>query len=136
MADNILIESLCRARRAEEAAALLRRMKEEARLAPDAVTFATLIHGLCAAGDLRGALGLFREMERDGLRPTVATYNVLIRGFAAKLEAPADVPQPQHHRNSRDLGGQVATCAAVPIGALTAPIGPTGEWRGPDLTQS
>ncbi|XP_078441491.1 pentatricopeptide repeat (PPR) superfamily protein [Wolffia australiana] len=95
---NILIHALCTTRRAADAARLLARMRGQAATAhphgesepplppPDAVSFGTVIHGLCAAGELKEAMGLFREMERDGHPLTAATYNLLIAGFGRQLQ--------------------------------------------------
>ncbi|KAI9178044.1 hypothetical protein LWI28_022025 [Acer negundo] len=44
----------------------------------DAITFTTLIHGLCCVGNWQEAKSLFIEMLNQGVQPTTVTYSVLI----------------------------------------------------------
>ena len=60
---NILIESLCKTRKVDEALDLLEEIQE--RLTPDIVCFGTLINGFCGNGDLDGAYKLFRRAEQE-----------------------------------------------------------------------
>ena len=92
---NILIQSLCQSCRVSESVDLLVKMRDmEAGLpAPDALSYGTVILGLCATGDLRGALELFRLMEKEAYPASdmASVYNLLIAAFAGRQEPGAAV---------------------------------------------
>lgn len=48
---------------------------------PDAVTFNSLIKGLCVENRIKEATWLFKNMIAFGVRPDVITYGTLINGF-------------------------------------------------------
>jgi len=50
-------------------------------LAPDHITYNTMIHGYCKASNVNEAFELLDEMMRNGLMPNIVTYNTLIAGY-------------------------------------------------------
>lgn len=47
----------------------------------------SLVHAYAVARDMRGALSCIDEMRTEGVELTVATYSILIAGFAKVLDA-------------------------------------------------
>uniref|UniRef100_A0A2P2Q6B3 Pentatricopeptide repeat-containing protein n=1 Tax=Rhizophora mucronata TaxID=61149 RepID=A0A2P2Q6B3_RHIMU len=48
---------------------------------PDAVTYTSLMNGMCREGDALGALAMLGEMEAKGCSPNSCTYNTLLHGL-------------------------------------------------------
>ncbi|MCH99054.1 pentatricopeptide repeat-containing protein, partial [Trifolium medium] len=82
---NIIIESLCKSKKVNEAVDLLEEMKSKG-LTPDVVSFGTLITGFCKIGNLDGAYRLFSGMEKQyDVCHTTATYNIIVGAFSEQL---------------------------------------------------
>lgn len=63
------------------AAKLFLKVMVEAGFLPDAVTYTSLMNGMCREGDALGALALLEEMEGKGCSPNSCTYNTLLYGL-------------------------------------------------------
>ncbi|KAI3471986.1 hypothetical protein Pfo_028674 [Paulownia fortunei] len=50
-------------------------------VAPNRVTYNSLIDGYCKAGDLEGAFNLREKMKNDKVEPNIVTYNTLLGGL-------------------------------------------------------
>jgi leucine-rich PPR motif-containing protein len=50
-------------------------------IAPDVVTYNTVIDGLCKAQVVDRAEGIFQQMIDKGVKPNNDTYNCLIHGY-------------------------------------------------------
>ncbi|WOL00540.1 pentatricopeptide repeat-containing protein [Canna indica] len=51
---------------------------------PDAITYSTLIAGLCRAGRVEEALGFLDQMIEDKLLPTVQAFTCIVHGYCSK----------------------------------------------------
>lgn len=47
-------------------------------LAPDIVSYNSLINGLCKMGRIQEAVNLFEKLQVEGIQPDAITYNTLI----------------------------------------------------------
>ena len=50
-------------------------------------SFYSLIHAYAVARDMKGAISCFTEMVDEGIKPTIATYCILISGFGKEGNA-------------------------------------------------
>jgi pentatricopeptide repeat protein len=48
---------------------------------PDIVTYSAAMNGLCKAGEVDNALGIFRDISAKYYLPDVVPHNILINGF-------------------------------------------------------
>ena len=55
-------------------------------IAPNVVTYTTLIHGLCNVGNIEAALKLLREKVKNGFLFNDYSYNALTNGFCREGE--------------------------------------------------
>ncbi|CAO2190626.1 unnamed protein product [Urochloa humidicola] len=78
---NTLILAHCEAARVDDAMLVYRGMLASAPFSPSAVTFRHLTKGLVAAGRIRDALDLLREMINRGSGADSLVYNNLIAGY-------------------------------------------------------
>ncbi|KAK1301333.1 Pentatricopeptide repeat-containing protein [Acorus calamus] len=76
---NILIKGLCASDRRDDALALLDEMPK-----PNRVTYATLMHFLCARGEVAESFALLQRMERERCEPDTVVFNVLISGVCKR----------------------------------------------------
>ncbi|XP_030548003.1 pentatricopeptide repeat-containing protein At5g28460-like [Rhodamnia argentea] len=88
---GILINSLCKSRRVDDALEVFERIctmhDDGFSWEPDAVIYNCLIDGLCKVGRLDEAAELLRKMTlQDGCMPNVITYNCLIDGYCKCCE--------------------------------------------------
>ncbi|GAY52880.1 hypothetical protein CUMW_145370, partial [Citrus unshiu] len=65
----------------KDGASLEKFLKERSCFTPDAVTFTSLIKGLCADSRIMEAAALFTKLRVFGCEPDVFTYNTLINGL-------------------------------------------------------
>jgi len=80
---NILIDGLVRQGDMALASRLFRDMSLKD-VAPDLITFSTMIKGHCARGDLEQALMLFSIMRKQGIMPDAILFNSILDGCAHK----------------------------------------------------
>ncbi|GAB2271759.1 hypothetical protein Dimus_006589 [Dionaea muscipula] len=82
---GIVINSLCKTSRLDQALAVLEKIKQGddgVMVKPDVVIYNTVINGLCKAGRQDEGLALMERMESEGqCVPNTVTYNCLIDGF-------------------------------------------------------
>jgi pentatricopeptide repeat protein len=84
---SILLKGLCNENKSQEAFELLRMMADNGdSCAPDAVSYTTVIDGLCKEGQVDNAYNLFCEMLGDGIDPDVMTCNSIIDGLCKAQE--------------------------------------------------
>ncbi|KAJ0237112.1 Pentatricopeptide repeat-containing protein [Hirschfeldia incana] len=76
---NLLLDTLCKEKRAEQARAVLLELK--AHIKPNANTFNIFIHGWCKANRVEEALWTIQEMKGYGFRPCVISYTTIIRCY-------------------------------------------------------
>ncbi|KAK8956077.1 Pentatricopeptide repeat-containing protein [Platanthera guangdongensis] len=76
---NSLLDVLCKSRRVRKATSLFKTFKH--RFGADAITFNILADGWCRLKHTGNALDLLKEMVESGVNPTLATYNILLKGF-------------------------------------------------------
>ncbi|KAL0744452.1 hypothetical protein Bca4012_085965 [Brassica carinata] len=76
---NLLLDTLCKEKRAEQARAVLLELK--AHIKPNANTFNIFIHGWCKANRVEEALWTIQEMRGHGFRPCVISYTTIIRCY-------------------------------------------------------
>ncbi|XP_057435104.1 pentatricopeptide repeat-containing protein At1g20300, mitochondrial [Lotus japonicus] len=76
VAVSIVVSSLCRKRRAEEAQSFFDSVKD--RFEPDVILYTSLIHGWCRAGKIERAEEIFKDMKDAGIKPNVHTYSIVI----------------------------------------------------------
>lgn len=81
---NILLKGFFRAGQVREGWEFLKEMKKRGRKGegdcrPDVVSYTTVVHGLGVDGQVEKARKVFDEMIREGVLPSVATYNALIQ---------------------------------------------------------
>ncbi|KAG6538073.1 pentatricopeptide repeat-containing protein At1g74900, mitochondrial-like [Zingiber officinale] len=76
---NTLLDVLCKSRRVEKAASLLKVFR--GRFRPDAVTYNIIADGWCRIKRTPKALEVLRQMVDSGIEPTKNTYNILLKGF-------------------------------------------------------
>ncbi|RZC05365.1 pentatricopeptide repeat-containing protein At1g20300, mitochondrial [Glycine soja] len=76
VAFSIVISSLCKKRRANEAQSFFDSLKH--RFEPDVVVYTSLVHGWCRAGDISKAEEVFSDMKMAGIKPNVYTYSIVI----------------------------------------------------------
>ncbi|XP_022769258.1 pentatricopeptide repeat-containing protein At1g20300, mitochondrial [Durio zibethinus] len=76
IAFSIVISSLCRKRRANEAQAFFDKLKDK--FEPDVILYTSLINGWCRAYKISEAERVFREMKMAGIKPNVYSYTVVI----------------------------------------------------------
>ncbi|KAF3975304.1 hypothetical protein CMV_001428 [Castanea mollissima] len=86
---NMVINCFCKENKMERASETFRDMQHRG-IAPNIVTFNTLISGYCRDGDIDGlcrvhqigdAFACFTEMVAWGVTPNAVTYNILIRSL-------------------------------------------------------
>ncbi|KAG6549290.1 hypothetical protein Mapa_009276 [Marchantia paleacea] len=77
---NIMVGKLAANRHVEGAVLLLQEMTSKG-LKVNMVTYTTVIHALCKAGDINAALKLFAEMRASECAPNVYTYNAVMNGL-------------------------------------------------------
>jgi len=53
------------------------------------VTYTALLKGLCSDGLLQDALTAFNEMQAQGIRPNIRTFNTVLRGCMRNCDAVA-----------------------------------------------
>merc|ERR1719203_1797750 len=53
---------------------------QEQGVAPDVITYCTIVKGYCVSGDLDKAVEVFRDMEKNGLVKESVVYNTLLDG--------------------------------------------------------
>ncbi|KAF8098890.1 hypothetical protein N665_0256s0021 [Sinapis alba] len=73
-----LINGLCRNKRVFDAIDLVAKMETMMGCKPDVFIYNTIIDGLCKKRLVNNALDLFQQMDRNGVRADVVTYNSLI----------------------------------------------------------
>ncbi|KAG6479117.1 hypothetical protein ZIOFF_062577 [Zingiber officinale] len=78
---NALINGYCLLGRTQEALQILREDMERYGLAPDVVTYSTILNSHCRNGDIDLAFQLNQEMLDKGIMPDAITYSSLIRGL-------------------------------------------------------
>uniref|UniRef100_A0A0D9WG69 Pentacotripeptide-repeat region of PRORP domain-containing protein n=1 Tax=Leersia perrieri TaxID=77586 RepID=A0A0D9WG69_9ORYZ len=73
----------CRLRRFDAAYEVVRWMVANG-VAPDVVTYSTLISGLCGAGQVAEALGVLDLMLEEGCRPNAHTYTPIMHAYCTR----------------------------------------------------
>jgi len=77
---NTIMDACARCGHMERVAEVLNNM-QQAGIAPNIITYSTMIKGHCQAGELQKAFGLLEKMRRDtNLKPDEIMYNSLIDG--------------------------------------------------------
>lgn len=74
---NILIRASIREGNYQLLSQLLRDMYIQQGLKPDAVTFGSLIYGLCKEENIAVARKLWEQMTGNGITPNIAIYNTI-----------------------------------------------------------
>ncbi|GJN39962.1 hypothetical protein PR202_gb29119 [Eleusine coracana subsp. coracana] len=78
---NTLIAAYCRDMSGMQPALRLKEKIEQLGLAPNEVTYNTIMHGLCKEGRMWQANRLVNEMRVNKVVPNRVTYNMLINGY-------------------------------------------------------
>ncbi|KAG1361819.1 putative pentatricopeptide repeat-containing protein [Cocos nucifera] len=78
---DILIDSLCKQQRLQDAISLFQDMQGQKKIKPCIITFNTLMSGLCNAGLVEVAESILSQMLKYGLHPDRYSYNTLIHGL-------------------------------------------------------
>ncbi|KAI3442473.1 uncharacterized protein J3R85_001233 [Psidium guajava] len=78
---SALISGLCKRKGSCTNANKIFSDMKSSNVAPDTVTYNTLIHGYSEAGDSKMGGRLFEEMSKCGVRADILTYNALILGL-------------------------------------------------------
>ncbi|KAJ6920603.1 hypothetical protein NC651_014250 [Populus alba x Populus x berolinensis] len=73
---NTLINCFCNVKRASDGLLVFGRV-----FRPNAVTFSSMIKGLCVDDKIGEAVGLFKKMVNKGRKRNVVSYNSLINGY-------------------------------------------------------
>ncbi|CAN8269858.1 unnamed protein product [Cochlearia groenlandica] len=81
---NLLLDTLCKERRVEQARAVLVELKSH--ITPDAHTFNIFIHGWCKTNRVEEALWTIQEMKGHGFRPCVISYTTIIKCYCQQSE--------------------------------------------------
>ncbi|VVA96415.1 unnamed protein product [Arabis nemorensis] len=81
---NLLLDTLCKEKRVEQARAILLELKSH--ITPDVYTFNIFIHGWCKANRVEEALWTIQEMKGHGFRPCVISYTTIIRCYCQQSE--------------------------------------------------
>ncbi|KAK2359460.1 Tetratricopeptide repeat (TPR) superfamily protein [Trifolium repens] len=91
VAYNIVFNSLCKSGKVDEAVGMLDELKSM-HIDVDIKHYTTFISGYCLQGKTDVAYNIFfKEMEENGYKPDVVTYNVLVAGlFRNRCECEAD----------------------------------------------
>ncbi|PRQ30281.1 putative tetratricopeptide-like helical domain-containing protein [Rosa chinensis] len=74
------VEQLCESGLILQAYKLLMQLASSG-VAPDVITYNTLINGFCKNGNIDGAFKLFKDMQLKGIAPDSVTYGTLIDGL-------------------------------------------------------
>ncbi|CAI0423791.1 unnamed protein product [Linum tenue] len=78
---SAMIECHCKRNDVEEAERVLNQMLDSGCAPPEVTVFTTLIHCFCQRGKLQKAFRALEMMERVGRKPSVQTYNCLLKGL-------------------------------------------------------
>jgi len=76
VAFSIVISSLCKKRRANEAQSFFESLKHK--FEPDVLVYTSLVYGWCRAGNINKAEEVFSDMKMAGIKPNVYTYSAVI----------------------------------------------------------
>lgn len=76
---NLLLDTLCKEKRVEQARAILLELKSH--ITPNAHTFNIFVHGWCKANRVEEALWTIQEMKGHGFRPCVISFTTVIRCY-------------------------------------------------------
>ncbi|KAK3439990.1 hypothetical protein EUGRSUZ_B00331 [Eucalyptus grandis] len=76
---NIIANGWCLIKRTPMALEVLKEMMKKRKCDIDVVTYTTVIHGFGIVGEIKKAKRVFDEMAREGILPSVATYNAMIQ---------------------------------------------------------
>lgn len=79
---NILLKGYCQQLQIDEAKELVKEMADDAEIAPDVVSYNTLIDGCILVDDSAGAFAYFNEMRSRGIAPSKISYTTLMKAFA------------------------------------------------------
>lgn len=83
---NVLIKAFCKLKRFNEAKKLLLVEMENRGCDPDAVSYGTLMSGLCKEDRVKEAVALWETMVVNRCQPDVVCYNILIDGLSKSGE--------------------------------------------------
>ncbi|GMH20882.1 hypothetical protein Nepgr_022724 [Nepenthes gracilis] len=100
-------------------------------LKPDAVTYRSLINGLCKVGKISAALEIHDQMLEDGIIPSVTTYNIILKamlrtgvpGYSSERRKLSAI---RSFKNGSDIFDGIFTCYAVVL-AIFVVVAET-EW--------
>jgi len=112
-----LIKGFARMGQVDQAMKTYEQMREDSQVAPDVVTFSTLIRANCDARRLEAALGLLEQMRAQGLKPDLVVFNNLLMGclqgqdpeLARRLYA--DMSEAGIHPSSATFSILIRLCA-------------------------
>ncbi|XP_020262243.1 pentatricopeptide repeat-containing protein At1g09820-like [Asparagus officinalis] len=81
---NPLLSSLIKTHHLNLAQSVFNQMLTSRKIAPNSITFNTMINGLCKSGKLTKAEDMIKDMKAWGVSPNVVTYNTLIDGYCKR----------------------------------------------------
>ncbi|XP_041994157.1 pentatricopeptide repeat-containing protein At3g04130, mitochondrial-like isoform X2 [Salvia splendens] len=81
---NILLDTLCKEHKVEQARALFLELKSH--IAPNANTYNIFIHGWCKIKRVEEAEWTIQEMKGRGFRPCVISYSTIIQFFCSQCK--------------------------------------------------
>ncbi|XP_021719450.1 pentatricopeptide repeat-containing protein At3g13160, mitochondrial-like [Chenopodium quinoa] len=82
---NALLGTCVNSKNFDKVDGFFRELPGKLSIKPDVVSYNTVIKAFCEMGSLDSALSLLDEMEKEGLRPNLITFNILLDAFYRKL---------------------------------------------------
>ncbi|XP_026657024.1 pentatricopeptide repeat-containing protein At1g02060, chloroplastic [Phoenix dactylifera] len=126
---NTLLDGLCRAGELHAARGLLDAMRTKSSdLAPNVVSYTTLIRGYCGRLLPAEAVGVFEQMVAVGVKPNRITYNTLIQGLceAKRMDLGKEILEQGNGANG-DSTFRPDTCTFNILIASHCKMGRVGE---------
>lgn len=75
---NALLAAAVKSRKFDEMKELFKELPHKFGIKPDAVSYNTVIKGLCNMGDFDTSISMVDEMEKNGLKPDRITFNTIL----------------------------------------------------------